>query len=87
MLKLLSETSNGWHDSYSVGDKCCCESSNFDRGIGTFQIETPLGWMTVEEACALVGPGPGSSGGRPKYNDIQCGNNPPNNAENEPDTG
>lgn len=82
LAELLSDTGNGWHDSYSVGDKCYCESSNYDHGIGTFQIETPLGWMTVEEACALVGPGPGSSG-RPKYNDIQCGNGPPNDAGDE----
>lgn len=71
----------GWHDSYSVGDRCYCETS-FDHGIGVFQYETPLGWMTVADACALLGPGPGSSG-RPKYNDIQCGNGPPNDAGDE----
>lgn len=73
---------NGWHDSYSVGDKCYCDSSTFDHKIGAFPIETPLGWMTVQEACQLLGPGPGSSG-RPKYNDIQCGNGPPNDAGDE----
>lgn len=72
---------NGWHDSYSVGDRCYCESS-FDHGIGVFQYETPLGWMTVAQACALLGPGPGSAGW-PKYNDVQCGNGPPNDAGDE----
>jgi hypothetical protein len=72
---------SGWGDSYSVGDECYCETT-FDHDIGPFQMETPVGWMTVEEACTMIGPGPGSAG-RPKYNDVQCGNGPPNNAGDE----
>ena len=53
---------SGWFDSYSVGDQCYCASVNYDHGIGTYPVETPLGWMTVEQACNLIGPGPGSSG-------------------------
>ena len=68
-----------WHDSYSVGDRCYCFSS-FDHNIGDFIVNnTPLGeGATIKEICDFLGPGPGSWG-RPRYNDIQCGNGPPNN--------
>ena len=69
-----------WHDSYSVGDRCYCEST-FDHDVGGFTVDedTPLGSnATIREICDYLGPGPGSWG-RPKYNDIQCGNGPPNN--------
>ncbi|KAL7576479.1 hypothetical protein ACA910_017984 [Epithemia clementina (nom. ined.)] len=72
----------GWADSYSVGDRCYCEST-FDHNIGTFMVETDaFGWQSVEWICAALGPGPGSNG-RPRYNDMQCGNGPPNDAGDE----
>lgn len=71
-----------WADSYSVGDECFC-ATTFDHNIGPFYVETPLGWKTVFEICELLGPGPGNTGDRPVYNDIQCGNSPPNNAGDE----
>ena len=40
----------GWADSYSVGDRCYCKTT-FDHNIGPYPVETPLGWMTVEEVC------------------------------------
>ena len=43
---------------------------------------TTLGKLTVIEICELLGPGPGSAD-RPRYNDIQCGNGPPNDAGDE----
>ena len=66
------------HDSYSVGDRCYCEST-FDHQIGEFLLDdTPLGPnTTIRDICNFLGPGPGSWG-RPRYNDIQCGNGPPN---------
>ena len=68
-----------WHDSYSVGDRCYCEST-FDHDIGEFIVDnTPLGpSATIREICDFLGPGPGSWD-RPKFNDIQCGNGPSNN--------
>mmetsp|Transcript_14999 Transcript_14999/g.24808 ORF Transcript_14999/g.24808 Transcript_14999/m.24808 type:complete len:295 (-) Transcript_14999:417-1301(-) len=74
--------SNGWKDSYSVGDRCYCDSNGYDHGIGNVLVQTPCGTMTVIAACDLIGPGPGSSG-RPVYNDVQCGNGPANNAGDE----
>ena len=77
---------NGWSDSYSEGDKCYCDSSNYDHGIGTVIVSTPCGDMTVIEACDLIAttkPAGSSSAGRPVYNDIQCGNGPLNNAGDE----
>ena len=47
-------------------------------------MDTPLGSKTVFEICEMLGPGPGSAG-RPKYNDVQCGNGPPNDAGDEDD--
>jgi hypothetical protein len=70
-----------WADSYSVGHNCYC-ASTFDHNVGSYYVDTPLGWLTVREVCDLLGPGPGISG-NPVYNDIQCGNGPPNDAGDE----
>jgi hypothetical protein len=72
---------NGWADSYSVGNSCYCKT-DFDHNIDVIVVSTPLGNMTVKQVCTLLGPGPGWDG-RPRYNDIQCGNGPPNNAGDE----
>ncbi len=72
-----------WRDSYSVGDKCYCDST-FDHNIGSILVDTPRGRRTVREVCDAIGPGPGRDG-RPVYNDIQCGNGPPNDAGDEDD--
>jgi hypothetical protein len=78
----LPNVANGWADSYSYkGTHCYCESS-FDHNIGPVKVTTPLGVLSVKQICDLLGPGPGSTG-RPKYNDIQCGNGPPNDAGDE----
>ena len=70
-----------WANSYSVGDQCYC-LSELKSGIDKYPIETPLGWMTVKDACAMLGQGPGVVG-NPVYNDVQCGNGPPGNETNE----
>ncbi len=70
-----------WGDSYSVGDQCYCDST-FDHGAGDILVETELGTMTAKAACDLIGEGPGSEG-RPRYNDIQCGNGPSNGENDE----
>ncbi|CAB9525167.1 expressed unknown protein [Seminavis robusta] len=71
----------GWHDSYSVGDECFC-STTFDHDIGEAVVDTPFGFLTLLQACTLLGPGPGAEN-RPVYNDVQCGNGPPNDAGDE----
>jgi hypothetical protein len=70
-----------WADSYSVGDQCYCRTT-FDHSIGSFFVETPFGWLTTRQVCELLGEGPGPDG-RPVYNDLQCGNGPPNDAGDE----
>lgn len=70
-----------WFDSYSVGDKCYCDTT-FDHDIGDVVVDTPVGDKTVREVCEAIGPGPGRDG-HPVYNDIQCGNGPANNAGDE----
>jgi len=72
---------NAWKDSYSVGDRCYCDTT-FDHDIGDIRVDTPVGNITVVEACAIIGEGPGSNG-RPIYNDVQCGNGPANDAGDE----
>ena len=70
-----------WKDSYSVGDRCYCDTTG-DHDVNNLLADTPFGTITTEEACDLIGPGPGSQG-NPIYNDIQCGNGPANDAGDE----
>ena len=72
---------DGWKDSYSVGDRCYCDTTG-DHDVYSLVVDTPLGRITTETACNIIGPGPGSEG-RPIYNDIQCGNGPANDAGDE----
>jgi len=72
---------NAWKDSYSVGDRCYCDTT-FDHDIGDIRVDTSVGNITVVEACEIIGPGPGANG-RPIYNDVQCGNGPANDAGDE----
>ncbi|EEC46042.1 predicted protein [Phaeodactylum tricornutum CCAP 1055/1] len=76
-----SGTGNRVMTGYSFGDKCYC-ATTFDHDIADVLVETPQGWMTIRQACEVLGPGPGIEG-RLVYNDIQCGNGPPNNAGDE----
>lgn len=70
-----------WKDSYSVDGQCYCDST-FDHEIGQIIVETPAGPKTVLEVCEAIGPGPGADG-NPIYNDVQCGNGPPNDQPDE----
>lgn len=81
-VESILQTPNAtWKDSYSIGDQCYCDST-FDHSIGSMIVSTPFGDLSVVEACELIGPGPGAEG-NPLYNDIQCGNGPPNDAGDE----
>jgi hypothetical protein len=72
-----------WADSYSVGDRCYCDGvTTYDHDIGRFYVQTPAGWKSVQQICEMLGPGPGKKD-RPIYNDVQCGNGPPNDAGDE----
>jgi hypothetical protein len=86
ILKVVGDSAAegiAWADSYSVGDHCYCDKvTSYDHGIGTIQVETPLGWMTVKQACEIIGRGPGRRN-RPIYNDVQCGNGPHNDEGDE----
>ncbi|MEM9069712.1 MAG: hypothetical protein AAGE52_14465 [Myxococcota bacterium] len=76
---------SGWFDSYSVGNACYCDSS-FDHNIGPLMVDTPFGPRTVRQVCdALAAEDPPPRGDNPVYNDIQCGNGPPNDAGDEDD--
>lgn len=70
-----------WLDSYSFNGSCYCQST-FDHAIGDIIVAVGSSNRTVREVCALLGPGPGREN-RPIYNDIQCGNGPPNDAGDE----
>lgn len=70
-----------WADSYSHKGECYIKST-FDHGIGGVKVPTPHGKRTVRQVAAALGKGPGSAG-NPIYNDVQCGNGPPNNAGDE----
>jgi len=70
-----------WKDSYSVNGQCYCDTT-YDHEAGGIVVETPAGNRTVKQICEKIGPGPGA-GTNPAYNDVQCGNGPPNNAIDE----
>ena len=70
-----------YRDSYSVGNRCYT-LPGLDHGVSTTVVDTPFGRMTVAEVANLIGPGPGL-GNNPVYNDVQCGNGPPNNFGDE----
>lgn len=70
-----------WGDSYAVKGECYC-ATTFDHGIGKVKVMTPDGLKTIKEICEKLGKGPGKKG-NPVYNDIQCGNGPPNDAGDE----
>ncbi|MFK7858310.1 MAG: hypothetical protein AB8B64_05810 [Granulosicoccus sp.] len=76
---------NGWRDSYAVNGQCYCDSSNFDHQLDTKSARTPQGVKNVVTICEdienVLGSGPDE--GRIPYNDIQCGNGPVNNADDE----
>lgn len=75
----------GWKDSYAVDGVCYCDSNGFDHGADELTYDTPIGELSVVQICAditsVLGVGPTS--GRIPYNDLQCGNGPPNNAGDE----
>ena len=70
-----------WKDSYSVNGQCYCDTT-YDHEAADIVVETPAGNRTVKQICETIGPGPGA-GDNPAYNDVQCGNGPPNNAIDE----
>ena len=72
-----------WWDSYSVNERCYCNST-LDHKIGDVLVETVLGTLTVRRVCNLLEEmGQPGAVGRPRYNDIQCGNGPANDAGDE----
>ncbi len=70
-----------WLDSYSQDGQCYCIST-FDHDARDLMIDTPQGEFSVVEVCDRIGPGPGVAD-NPIYNDLQCGNGPPNSAYDE----
>jgi len=82
-VKGESNPRKSWVDSYSVGDQCYCDDvTTYDHNVGDLPVETSIGWMSVRQVCELLGPGPGM-GNNPRYNDVQCGNGPPNDQGDE----
>jgi endo-1,3(4)-beta-glucanase len=77
--------SDNWKDSYAVDGKCYCDSNGYDHGLDTKTAMTPLGVKNVVEICNAITRvlGKGSVNGRVPYNDIQCGNGPANDTDDE----
>lgn len=75
----------GWKDSYAVDGVCYCDSNGFDHGADRLTHPTPAGVLPVTQICADIQSvlGEGRSSGRIPYNDLQCGNGPPNDAGDE----
>ena len=71
----------GWMDSFQHNGVCYIDS-NFDHGIGSVSVDTPQGPKTVQQVAQAQN-APSRVAGDPIYNDVQCGNGPPNNAGDE----
>ena len=74
-----------WKDSYAVDGVCYCDSNGYDHNLDSKSADTPIGIQNVVDICETIERvmGQGSTDGRIPYNDIQCGNGPPNDAADE----
>jgi hypothetical protein len=74
-----------WKDSYAVGGTCLCDSNSYDHGLDAKTVQTPHGRKNVVEVCEAIERvlSKGPTVVRTSYNDIQCGNEPANDAPDE----
>lgn len=75
----------GWMDSFSHDRKCWCDST-LDHDIGKTVVDTPFGKRTIAQVCGAQmasGKKPPRLATDPIYNDVQCGNGPPNSFGDE----
>lgn len=69
---------NSWKDSYQANGFCFCKSS-FDHGVGNFQIPINGIGRNIRDICDELKKHPyyrDLANGDPRYNTIQCGNEP-----------
>ncbi|WP_281989022.1 T9SS type A sorting domain-containing protein [Aquimarina aggregata] len=69
---------NSWTDSYQANDLCFCKSS-FDHGVGNFKITINGQGRNIKDICDELKKHPkfrNIRNGDPRYNTIQCGNEP-----------
>ncbi len=66
-----------WKDSYSANGKCYIDS---ELGHGIANVK--YNGYTIRQIAAMLPKGPGADGNA-IYNDVQCGNGPPNNYGDE----
>ncbi len=75
----------GWMDSYKANGFCWCQT-NFDHGLDKKTVEINGTDYLVKDICDELEKHPlfrAIQEGDPRYNDIQCGNGPPNDAADE----
>ncbi|SEK83729.1 Por secretion system C-terminal sorting domain-containing protein [Aquimarina amphilecti] len=69
---------NSWKDSYQANGFCFCKSS-FDHGVGNFKIDINGQGRNIKDICDELKKHPSYrdlANGDPRYNTIQCGNEP-----------
>ncbi|WP_299435481.1 Ig-like domain-containing protein [uncultured Aquimarina sp.] len=69
---------NSWKDSYQANGFCFCKSS-FDHGVGNFKININGQEINIKDICDELKKHPSFrdiANGDPRYNTIQCGNEP-----------
>ncbi len=69
---------NSWKDSYQANGFCFCKSS-FDHGVGNFKININGQGRNIKDICDELKKHPSYrdiANGDPRYNTIQCGNEP-----------
>ncbi len=69
---------NSWKDSYKANGYCFCNSS-FDHGVGNFKLNINGRNRNIRDICDELKKHPkfrAMKNGDPRYNTIQCGNEP-----------
>ncbi|WP_299217259.1 carbohydrate-binding protein [uncultured Aquimarina sp.] len=75
-----------WHDSYEANGFCWC-STNFDHNLGSKKVIVNGTQYSVVDICDELEKHPlfrSRNNGDNIYNDVQCGNGPINDSDDEP---
>ena len=76
----------GWTDSFAANGFCWCASTNYDHELDTKSLQINGTNYNIVDVCDELKNHPSYrafQNGDAPYNDIQCGNGPANNADDE----
>ena len=83
----LRPNGESWHDSYEANGFCWCSTENYDHNLGSKKVIINGTQYGVRDICEELEFHPAKrerQSGDNLYNDIQCGNGPINDSDDEP---